>query len=186
MTIGSLATAPFAAAHVRPDRSQQTKAVEPSESGAAPEKSKEENAAGLDNAELQQVRELQQTDRKVRSHEQAHLAAAGGLAGGVSFTFVTGPDGQRYAVGGEVSIDTSPVDGDPEATIQKARQIQAAANAPAEPSSQDRSVAAKASQLEQAARLELIQEQRAKQASEFQDADEVEDGASRRVLDAVA
>ena len=88
--------------------------------------------------------------------------------------------------GGEVSIDTSPVEGDPEATIQKARQIQAAANAPAEPSSQDRSVAAKASQLEQAARLELIQEQREKQASEFKERDNVESEVSRRVLDAVA
>ncbi len=186
MTIGSLATAPSAAPQLRPERSQQSKTTEAPQANTAPEKSKEENAAGLDHAEQQQVRELQKTDREVHSHEQAHLAAAGGLAGGVSFTYVTGPDGQRYAVGGEVSIDTSPVEGDPEATIQKARQIQAAANAPAEPSSQDRSVAAKASQLEQAARLELIQEQREKQASEFKERDNVESEVSRRVLDAVA
>ena len=108
------------------------------------------------------VAELRQTDRQVRAHEQAHLAAAGGLARGVSFTYVTGPDGQRYAVGGEVSIDTSPVGGDPQATIRKAQQIRAAANAPANPSSQDRQVAAQAGQMEQTARVELAQQEREK------------------------
>jgi hypothetical protein len=83
------------------------------------------------------------------------LAAAAGLVRGVSFTYVRGPDGKRYAVGGEVSIDTSPVRGDPEATIQKAQQIRAAANAPANPSSQDRAVAAQAARMEQVARQEL-------------------------------
>ena len=118
--------------------------------------------AGLTAEEQAVVAELSQTDRQVRAHEQAHLAAAGGLARGVSFTYVTGPDGQRYAVGGEVSIDTSPVGGDPEATILKAQQIRAAANAPANPSSQDRQVAAQAGQMEQAARVELAQQEREK------------------------
>ncbi len=117
---------------------------------------------GLSSEEQAVVAELRQTDRQVRAHEQAHLAAAGGLARGVSFTYVTGPDGQQYAVGGEVSIDTSPVGGDPEATIRKAQQIRAAANAPANPSSQDRQVAAQASQMEQAARVELTQHEREK------------------------
>ncbi|MDA1312979.1 MAG: putative metalloprotease CJM1_0395 family protein [Acidobacteria bacterium] len=119
-----------------------------------------ESADGLSDEERAIVAELQQTDRTVRAHEQAHLAAAGALARGVSFSFVTGPDGQQYAVGGEVSIDTSPVSGNPEATIQKAQQIRAAANAPANPSGQDRAVAAQASGLEQAARQELAAEQR--------------------------
>ena len=116
---------------------------------------------GLTDEERAIIAELQQTDREVRAHEQAHLAAAGGLARGVSFTFVTGPDGKQYAVGGEVSIDTSPVSGDPQATIQKAQQIRAAANAPANPSGQDRAVAAQASAMEQAARQELAAEDRA-------------------------
>lgn len=115
---------------------------------------------GLTPEERRIVLELQQTDRQVHGHEQAHLAAAGGLARGVSFTFVTGPDGRQYAVGGEVSIDTSPVSGDPERTIQKAQQIRAAANAPANPSGQDRAVAAQASQMEQAARQELAAQKR--------------------------
>lgn len=78
--------------------------------------------------------------------------------GGPSFTFQRGSDGRLYAVGGEVNIDTSEASGDPEATIQKARQIRAAANAPANPSAQDRAVAAQATRMEAQARRELQQE----------------------------
>jgi hypothetical protein len=89
-----------------------------------------------------ELAKLKARDREVRAHEAAHTAAAGSLAkGGPSFTFQRGSDGRLYAVGGEVNIDTSEASGDPEATIQKARQIQAAANAPANPSAQDRAVA---------------------------------------------
>ncbi|HPR08295.1 MAG TPA: putative metalloprotease CJM1_0395 family protein [Denitromonas sp.] len=102
-----------------------------------------------------EVAALASTDRKVRSHEAAHLAAAGGLAqGGASFSTVRGPDGQMYAVGGEVSIDTSP-GRTPEETRTKARQVQRAALAPADPSSQDYRVAAIAAQLIQQAQREL-------------------------------
>jgi hypothetical protein len=120
-------------------------------------------ARGLDAAERREVAELERTDREVRAHEGAHLAAAGGLARGVSFEFVTGPDGRQYAVAGEVSIDSSPVSGDPEKTIQKAQQIRAAATAPAQPSGQDQQVAAQAAQLEQAARQELAERHRKEQ-----------------------
>ncbi|MEQ8791076.1 MAG: putative metalloprotease CJM1_0395 family protein [Pirellulaceae bacterium] len=114
--------------------------------------------------EQQQVEELKQRDREVRAHEQAHLSAAGQYAsGGPTFTYQQGPDGRRYAIGGEVQIDTSPIEGDPEATIRKAQVIRSAANAPAEPSSQDRNVAAQASQLEAQARAELAQQQRDEQ-----------------------
>ncbi len=103
-----------------------------------------------------EIAKLRARDREVRAHEQAHAAAAGGLAkGGPSFTYQRGPDGKQYATGGEVNIDVSPVEGDPEATIQKARQIRAAALAPADPSSQDRAVAASASALEAQARQEI-------------------------------
>ena len=61
-------------------------------------------------------------------------------------------------MGGEVRIDTSPVEGDPEATLLKAQQIRRAALAPANPSAQDRNVAAKASSLESQARQELLRE----------------------------
>ena len=104
-----------------------------------------------------QIQKLRNTDREVRSHEQAHLAAAGGISkGGASFEFVLGPDGQRYAVSGEVQIDTSSVAGDSEATLQKAQQIQPAALAPSEPSAQDRSVAMAAAAMAAEARAEII------------------------------
>ena len=46
------------------------------------------------------------------------IPAAGTEGGGASYEYDNGPDGKRYAVGGEVSIDTSTVSGDPQATIQ--------------------------------------------------------------------
>lgn len=101
------------------------------------------------------VSSLQQRDREVRAHEQAHMAAAGGHAtGGASYSFTRGPDGKQYATGGSVSIDTSPVPGDPEATLEKARTVRSAALAPGSPSAQDQSVAAKASGMEMKARME--------------------------------
>ena len=102
------------------------------------------------------VRSLQARDQQVRAHEQAHLAASGGLAtSGASYTYQKGPDGVSYAIGGEVSIDIS-TGRTPEETIARAITIRAAALAPVDPSGQDRAVAAAASQLEQQARGELL------------------------------
>lgn len=117
-------------------------------------------ARKLDLEKLAVVTQLATTDRHVRAHEQAHLAAAGPYAtGGPSYTYTVGPDGQRYAVGGEVSLDTSPDPAGPEATVQKAKIIQAAANAPADPSTQDRMVAAQAAQMEADAEAQIFAEQ---------------------------
>ncbi|MBR7801559.1 putative metalloprotease CJM1_0395 family protein [Undibacterium fentianense] len=105
-------------------------------------------SSGLSDVELTQLAKLQARDLAVRQHELAHLAVSGGLAtSAASFTYEKGPDGVNYAVAGEVSIDTSPGQ-TPAETIQKARQIQAAALAPADPSAQDRAVAASAQQME--------------------------------------
>ncbi len=110
--------------------------------------------------EQQEIARLQQRDREVRDHEAAHVAAGGiYVRGGATFTYQTGPDNKRYAVGGEVSIDTSPVRGNPEATIVKMQTVRRAALAPADPSGQDRAVAAAASGMEAAARQELRREQ---------------------------
>jgi hypothetical protein len=119
------------------------------------------SAGTLSRAQLAQVAKLAATDQHVRAHELAHLAAAGPYArGGPSYTMQIGPDGQAYAVAGEVSLDVSPVPGDPQATIQKAETIRAAANAPSDPSTQDRQVAQAASLMETQAELEIAQEQR--------------------------
>ena len=115
---------------------------------------------GLSQEQQQQIQQLKQTDRKVRAHEQAHLAVGADLIrGGPSFTYQTGPDNQRYAVAGEVSIDSSP-GRTPQETIPKAQHIRATALAPADPSPQDHSVAAQASQMEASARVELSIRQR--------------------------
>ncbi len=101
-----------------------------------------------------ETQELKARDREVRSHEQAHKAAGGAHAGGISLTTTTGPDGQEYATGGSVSIDASPVPGDPAATIAKMQQVRRAALAPANPSSADRRVATQAREHENEARAE--------------------------------
>lgn len=130
-----------------------------------------QNRAGAEKAKVatgeltpeqqRQVEVLKNTDRKVRAHEQAHLAVGADLVrGGASFTYETGPDNKRYAVGGEVSIDTSP-GRTPEDTIPKAQHIRATALAPVDPSPQDRSVAAQASRMESDARLEVSAKQNA-------------------------
>jgi hypothetical protein len=90
------------------------------------------------------VRELEMRDREVHAHEQAHAAAGAGIAGAPSYTYETGPDGRRYAVGGEVPIHVRTGSDDPQVAIQQYAQVVRAALAPANPSSQDRAVAANA------------------------------------------
>lgn len=97
------------------------------------------------------LQQLRARDVEVRAHEAAHAAAAGSLGGRPSLEYVVGPDGRRYAVAGEVSVDTSP-GRTPEETIAKARTIRAAATAPASPSAQDMAVAAAAARMESDAR----------------------------------
>jgi len=107
-------------------------------------------------AEIQLLAELKQADTEVRNHEMAHVAAGGGLiTSGASFAYKRGPDGRNYAVAGEVGIDTSPVPGDPQATLQKMQQVKSAALAPASPSSQDIKVASQATALASKALAEL-------------------------------
>jgi len=106
----------------------------------------------------EQVRELKDRDRQVKAHEAAHQAAAGGQArGGAAFEYQTGPDGKSYAIGGHVDIEVSPVRGNPQATLQKAQTAQRAALAPADPSGQDRAVAAAAAQMAAQAQAEMAQ-----------------------------
>jgi hypothetical protein len=107
-----------------------------------------------------QITELSGRDREVRAHEQAHSAVGGSYAGAPSYTFKRGPDGRSYAVGGEVGIDVGAIANDPAATVRKMEQVQRAALAPAEPSGQDRSIAARAQVLAAQARSELSAQQR--------------------------
>lgn len=137
-----------------------TAASEPEDGAVTPD-----NPLGLTEDEQAQVDELQQVDAEVRRHEQAHMTAGGQYAGQATYTYETGPDGGRYAVAGEVPIDTAPVADDPKATIDKMRVVIRAALAPAEPSAQDMRVASSARQTIVSASAELRAEERA----EFQD-----------------
>lgn len=124
------------------------------------------NETDLSDEEKKQVQELKETDRKVRQHEMAHLAASAGIAiSGANFSYKRGPDGINYAVGGDVKIDVSK-ESTPQATIQKAQKIAAAAMAPADPSPQDRAVAAKARAMEADARVEQTKEQQEKSSGQ--------------------
>ncbi|HHQ69593.1 MAG TPA: hypothetical protein ENM98_04735 [Halothiobacillaceae bacterium] len=101
-------------------------------------------ATKLNDEDERILRKLKARDREVRDHENAHRAVGGDLVRGGSYQYQTGPDGQRYAIGGEVQIDTSKVPNDPKATVNKMDRVIRAALAPAEPSSQDLAVAAQA------------------------------------------
>lgn len=106
------------------------------------------------------VEQLKQRDVEVRAHELAHVAAGGGhVTSGPSYSYQTGPDGKRYAIGGEVGIDTSMKSGDPAGNLEKARTIIRAAMAPAEPSAQDVRVAASARAMESRAQQEIRERQ---------------------------
>ncbi|MCP4249911.1 MAG: hypothetical protein GY778_22945 [bacterium] len=148
-------------------RSNATTAVEPNDKIESPE-----GPAGkheLTEEERAEVRELARRDREVRQHERAHQAAAGQHAkGSPHFEYETGPDGKQYATSGEVSIDTSAVPGDPQATIRKMQAIQRAASAPAEPSSQDRQIAAQAAQTQRQAQADLAKERRTDHSDQTQ------------------
>lgn len=171
------------AAPARPTETRGAPPEEEAEASAAPPEEEEPavDEAGADNLtpeEEVRVRELQQRDAEVRRHEQAHATVGGQYAGAPQYDYERGPDERLYAVSGEVSIDTSPIPGDPQATIAKMQQVRRAALAPADPSPQDQRVAAEAQQAITQARSEL----RTLRAEERAEA--VEEAAARREPDA--
>ncbi|MCW8834632.1 MAG: putative metalloprotease CJM1_0395 family protein [Colwellia sp.] len=113
--------------------------------------------------QAREINELQRRDQEVRSHELAHASVGGAFTGSPNYSFETGPDGKKYAVEGEVSVDLSSVPGDPRATIAKMQKVHAAALAPANPSVQDTRIAASAAQIILQAQSELL----AAQGNEF-------------------
>lgn len=146
-------------------------------SGEAEESFESDNQTPLrDNAQAQGtvssedkalVEQLKKRDREVRLHELAHQAVGGQHAGSATFEYQRGPDGRNYAVGGEVSINITPTDS-PEETLEKAKQIRAAALAPAQPSAQDRRVALEAEQMIADAQREMRLEETAAAKAELE------------------
>lgn len=111
-----------------------------------------------------EIAKLQTRDRMVRAHEAAHQSVGGQYAGAASYTYQNGPDGRRYAVGGEVPIDTS-TEKTPQATIDKMGIVRRAALAPQDPSAADRAIAAAATQHESNAQRELLRLMQAQSAA---------------------
>ena len=105
-----------------------------------------------------QVEALKSRDSEVKAHEHAHATVGGQYAQSPSFKYEKGADGQRYATDGEVQIDVSIIPGDPIATINKMKQVYAAAMAPVDPSSADIRVAAEALKKMNEARTKLAEE----------------------------
>ena len=139
------------------DGQQSPAAREEADKSADQPSRKNENGPAQQRGEQLEIAKLASRDREVRAHEQAHAAVGGSHAGAPSYTYSRGPDGQSYAVGGEVSIDTGAVSNDPQATLNKMEVVVRAALAPAEPSAQDRSVAAQAQAQMAQARVELAE-----------------------------
>lgn len=112
----------------------------------------------LSESEQKELQKLKRRDHEVRAHEMAHQSAGGEYAGSASYTYTTGPDDKRYAVGGSVDIDTG-AEESPEKTIKKASQVKRAAMAPAQPSAADLKIAAKAARMKMQAQAELRQKE---------------------------
>ena len=132
----------------------------------APRQGAAEGPDGLTDEQRERVQVLREADREVRAHEEAHARAGGPYASSPTFEYVRGPDGKRYAVSGEVQIDTSPIAGNPAATIRKMETVARAAQAPAEPSAQDRKVAAAANAKKAEARIELQKQKQEQTATD--------------------
>ena len=136
------------------ESSQTRSSTEKSDSSK--ESEQREESAALTTEENREVTRLQTTERNVRAHEKAHLNAAQGIAlSGADYEYQVGPDDRRYAVAGEVDIDTSR-ESEPAKTIDKGYKIIRAALAPSDPSPQDLSVASGAEQMILDAQAELI------------------------------
>ncbi|PJK30304.1 putative metalloprotease CJM1_0395 family protein [Minwuia thermotolerans] len=137
----------------------------------------------LGQEEKKEVRDLQAQDREVRAHEQAHARAGGRYASAPEYELERGPDGRSYATGGHVSISTSPVPGDPQATVDKMDIVRKAALAPAEPSGQDRRVAADATAKRNAARAEIAAQTAEEAGARFDEGGEVKAPEPREAAD---
>jgi len=112
----------------------------------------------FERAELKIIQQLASRDREVKTHEQTHAAIAGPHAGSPSYSYTNGPDGRLYATTGQVSIDTSPVENDPRATLEKAQVIIRAALSVSDPSPADRQVASEAKSIALKALSELSED----------------------------
>jgi hypothetical protein len=123
----------------------------------------DEDLSAEDKRKLQ---DLKRKDKEVRRQEQIRRAVAGPVArGGPRYRYVEGPDGKKYAISGEIVLDTyfGDVLSNPEAALKKARRVRRAALS-GNPSARDRQIASKATQVEAKARRILAQKKENQEA----------------------
>jgi hypothetical protein len=88
------------------------------------------------------IRELQSSDVAIRNHELLHFRNGAGITSGTpEYTLVQGPDGNYYAVGGAVNVQTSR-GADADQQSREAQTFVNAATAPGDASVQDLSAPA--------------------------------------------
>jgi hypothetical protein len=142
------------------DGQQETSSTTDNSSTSSQEQNAQAQGSNQNDAEAQaieqQLNSLKRRDQEVKAHEAAHASVGGSVTGAPSYSYKRGPDGKNYAVDGEVSVDVSPVSGDPQATITKMQKVHSAALAPLNPSAQDKRVAAQAAKNIAEAQTELL------------------------------
>jgi len=145
---------------IQPDQKQADKTsdeTDPAKKEAKPGEKTTPDGKSIEDPQVQQqISRLKQNEEKVKSHEAAHKAAGGSLASSASYSYTQGPDGRNYITGGEVQIDMSG-GSTPQETISKMQQVIRAALAPADPSGQDRAVAAQAASQMAQAQMDKLQ-----------------------------
>lgn len=156
------------AAFVEPEQASKEQAYSPFEQDKASEVQNREQQRVEDAVEQAKLVQLSKRDAEVRAHEQAHANVGGNFARAPSLTYEQGSDGKRYAVDGEVSIDIAAVPNDPLATLNKMKQVYAAAMAPVNPSMADIRVASEALRKMNEAKGQLAAE-RVQQAPSVQE-----------------
>lgn len=138
------ATEKLIANSIEKDEKKQTAYEEKVQEDRKTEKSELTKEKDLTPEQKQEVAKMQKTDADVKAHEQAHKAAAGGLnTSAANYQYEEGPDGNKYAVAGDVSISYRE-GSDPEENLRNAQALKRAALAPADPSSTDKAVASSA------------------------------------------
>jgi len=105
--------------------------------------------------QLKVVQQLAAVDREAKAYEQADAAIASSDTTNRAFEYESSLDRPIYSVSGQASIDTSAVENDPRATLEKAQVIIRAALSAAEPSAADRQVVSQAKALALQAMSEL-------------------------------
>lgn len=140
----------------RPEKNQADTTSPANDTLKPGEKESPDGRSLEDPAVKAQIAQLKQNEEQVKSHEAAHKSVGGSLSGAASYSYTQGPDGRNYISGGEVQINMSS-GRTPQETISRMQQVIRAALAPADPSGQDRAVAAQAAAQMATAQQEKLQ-----------------------------